>query len=178
MNRMSENNSELQSLVETLEKKYFQDDKGPRPPNMAMVIKLAKVATWTKDTSLETFRRQIENWMTNSMDVPENTQFQDLVESFKHNKDIKGLAKYVGEHILTTVNTVEKQKVKVIDCLEIRYGQTRLEKLEELLTGYVKFREDDYDDEDDLLQVMLEFQRRKEELKIGDKEWHAVWMLI
>ena len=28
MNRMSENNSELQSLVETLEKKYFQDDKG------------------------------------------------------------------------------------------------------------------------------------------------------
>ena len=81
MNRMSENNSELQSLVETLEKKYFQDDKGPRPPNMAMVIKLAKVATWTKDTSLETFRRQIENWMTNSMDVPENTQFQDLVES-------------------------------------------------------------------------------------------------
>ena len=49
------------------------------------------------------------------------------------------------------MNTVEEQKVKVIDCLEIRYGQTRLEKLEELLTGYVKFREDDYDDEDDLL---------------------------
>ena len=116
MNRMSENNSELQSLVETLEKKYFQDDKGPRPPNMAMVIKLAKVATWTKDTSLETFRRQIENWMTNSMDVPENTQFQDLVESLKHKKYIKGLAKYVGEYILTTLNTVEKQKVKeVID---------------------------------------------------------------
>ena len=73
------------------------------------------------------------------------------MESFKHNKDIKGLAKFLGEDILTTVNTVEKQKVKVIDCLEIRYGQTILEKLEELLTGYVKFREDDYDDEDDLL---------------------------
>ena len=60
------------------------------------------------------------------MDVPENTQFQDLVESLKHNKDIKGLAKYVGEHILTTLNTVVKQKVKeVIDHLEIRYGRTR-----------------------------------------------------
>ena len=49
--RMSENNSELKSLVETLENKYFQNYKGPRPPNMAMVIKPAKVPTWTKDTS-------------------------------------------------------------------------------------------------------------------------------
>ena len=69
----------------------------------------------------------------------------------KHNKDIKGLAKYVGEHILTTLNTVEKQKAKVvIECLEVRYRQIRLEKLKELVTDYVKFREDDYEDEDDV----------------------------
>ena len=73
------------------------------------------------------------------------------IKSIKCDKDIKGLAKYVGEHILTTLNTVEKQKVKeVIDCLEIRYGGTRLEKLEELVTDYIKFRENDYEDEDDL----------------------------
>ena len=59
---------------------------------------------------------------------------------------------------------------EVIDCLEIRYGRTRLEKLEEFGTDYIKFREEDYEDEDYLLQVMLEFKRRKEELKIGDKE--------
>ena len=101
------------------------------------------------------------------MDVTDNTQFQDLVESLKHNKDIKGLAKYIGEHILTTLNTVEKQKVKeVTDGLEIRYGWTRLERLEELVSEYIKFRVEDYEDEDDLLQVMLEFQRRKEELKV------------
>ena len=47
---------------------------------------------------------------------------------------------------------------EVIDCLEIRYGQTKLEKLEELVTAYVKFGEDDYDDEDILLQVKLEFR--------------------
>ena len=43
---------------------------------------------------------------------------------------------------------------------------------------YVKFRGDDYEDEDDLLEVILEFQRGKEELNVGDKEWHAVWKLI
>ena len=97
------------------------------------------------------------------------------MESLKHIKDIKGLPKYVGEHILTTLNTVEKQKVeKMIDCLDIRYGWTRLEKLGELVTDYIKSRKDDYKDEGDLLQVILEFQRRKEELMIGEKEWHAV----
>ena len=66
----------------------------------------------------------------------------------------------------------------MIDCLVIRYGRTRLETLEELVTDYIKFREDDYEDDDDLLQVMLEFQRRKEELRIAEKEWCAVWMLM
>ena len=65
----------------------------------------------------------------------------------------------------------ENDKVKdVIECLEIRYGWTRLEKLEELVFEWINFREDNYDDEDDLLQAMIEFQRRKEELKVVDKE--------
>ena len=46
------------------------------------------------------------------------------------------------------------------------------------LSDYIRFREDDYEDEDDLLQVMLKFQRRKEELEVGCKEWHTVWMLM
>ena len=90
--------------------------------------------------SLEKFRRQTENWQKSTTDVPENTQFQALAEYLKHHKDIKGLAKYVEEHILTTRNTVEKQKMKdVVDYLKIRYRQTKLEKLEELVTDYVKF---------------------------------------
>ena len=68
----------------------------------------------------------------------------------------------MGNHILTTLTTVERQKIMdVIDCLEIRYGRTRLEKFEELVTDYMNFREHYYKDKDDLLQVMLEFQRRK-----------------
>ena len=89
---------------------------------MERVIKPAKVPTWTKDMSLEIFRRQIGNWQTSSIDVPENTQLQDLVKSLKYNKDKKGLAKYGGEYIQTTLNTMKKQKVKeVMDILAIRY---------------------------------------------------------
>ena len=62
--------------------------------------------------TLETFLRQLDIWKTSNTDVPESTHFQDLVESLKLNKEIKGLAKYVSEHILMTLNTVDKHKIK------------------------------------------------------------------
>ena len=41
------------------------------------------------------------------------------------NKDKKVLEKYVSEHVLTTLSTPEKPKVKeMIACLEERYGRT------------------------------------------------------
>ena len=52
-----------------------------------------------------------------------------------------------------------KHKVKkFIVCLEKRYSRTRLQKLEELVIEYIRLRGDDHHDEDDLLQVMLEFK--------------------
>ena len=42
----------------------------------------------------------------------------------------------------------------------------------------MKFREYDFDNEGDLLQTIIEFQRRKEELNVFEKEWHCVWMLL
>ena len=76
------------------------------------MVKLAKIPTWKKDMALETFVKQLDIWKTRNADVPKNTQFQDLVESLKLNKEIKGLAKYVSQHVLTTLNTAEKQNIK------------------------------------------------------------------
>ena len=42
----------------------------------------------------------------------------------------------MSEHVLTTLNTVGKQKIKeVVDCLKERFGRNRLEQIEELLYG-------------------------------------------
>ena len=46
------------------------------------------------------------------------------------------------------------------------------------MSEWIKFREDDYDNDNDLLQAMIEFQRRKEELNVVNKEWHSAWMLM
>ena len=52
-----------------------------------------------------------------------------------------------------------------------------MEKIEELVLDYIKFNKNNYDDEGDFLHAMEEIERRKEHLKIVEKEWHAVWML-
>ena len=41
----------------------------------------------------------------------------------------------------------------------------------------MNFKDDDFDDDNDLLQVMTEIQRRKEELMVLNREWYTVWML-
>ena len=96
---------------------------------MSRVVKPVKVSSWSWEMSLETFVKQLEIWESSNVDVPINTQYQDLVKSLKVNKDVKGLAKYVGEQILPVLSTQEQQTVKeVIDCLKKKYGRTRLEK--------------------------------------------------
>ena len=65
--------------------------------NTAKIIKPAKVPTWTESLSLETYIKQIETWSEINKDVPENTKYQDHIESLKINKDVKNLPRFVGE---------------------------------------------------------------------------------
>ena len=50
--------------------------------------------------SLETYTKQIMTWTGINEDVPEYVKFHELIEELKKNKDIKGLQRYVTEHIL------------------------------------------------------------------------------
>ena len=79
-----------------------------------MLAKPAKVPGWTKDMKLEVFLKALEVWMEMNKDVSEGVRFQDVIESLKMNKEIYGLAKYVGEYILTRIDMVDKQKVKEV----------------------------------------------------------------
>ena len=88
--------------------------------------------------SLETFRRQLEIWQRRSIDDPESSQFQDLVKFFKLNKDKKGLSTYVGEHILTTLNTADKHKIKKVIVFGDKVRKNEARNLEELVSDYIR----------------------------------------
>ena len=71
---------------------------------MAKLVKPAKVPTWTKDMTLQMYAKQLHMWSDILENYPEYVQYQDLMESLKTNKDVKGLPRYVGEHFLPTLD--------------------------------------------------------------------------
>ena len=111
--------------------------------------------------------------------ISEHIRFQDVIESLKMNKEVNGLEKYVGEHILPVLDTIEMQTVQqIVGILKKIYGRTRMEEVEELVMEWMNFKPDDYEDEDEYLLAMERLYARKEENKMKDKEWFSIWMMI
>ena len=70
------------------------------------------------------------------------------------------------------------QKVKqVLKLLDPKYGQTRTEKVKEVVDDWLKFKEDQYKDDGELLLAMKDIRRRETEMKITRDEWLVTWML-
>ena len=127
---------------------------------------------------METNIKQIQSWSDVLEEIPEHVKYADLIESLKTNKDIKGLQKYVGEHILPVLETkVDQTLKKVLEILILKYGRTRVEKIEDFMDNWSKLRDDQYEDDAELLLGMRELNQRHRELKKTEDEWVSVWIL-
>ena len=145
---------------------------------MARVTKPAKAPSWTKDLTLETYVKQVETWNDVNEDVPSNTKYQDFVEGLKTNKEIRGLPRFVAEHILPVLEKKQDQTVKkVLELLDVKYGRTQIKKIEECVRDWLEFKEERFEEEDELLLGMRELNQRRLELKIMENEWFSTWML-
>ena len=143
-----------------------------------LLTKPAKVPVWTKDLTLETYIKQVQSWTDVLEDIPEHVKFADLIESLKTNKEIKGLQKYVGEHILLVLETkVDQTLKKVLEILILKYSRTRVEQIEDFMDDWSNFKDDQYGDDAELFLGMRELNQRQRELKMSEDEWVAVWML-
>ena len=60
------------------------------------LTKLIKVLTWSRNMSLETFKKQLQTWTDSNEEITEFLKYHELMESLKSNKDIKDLPRYVG----------------------------------------------------------------------------------
>ena len=59
----------------------------------------------------------------------------------------------------------------------MKYGRSRTEQIEELVDDLLNFREDQYEDDGELLLAMKDIRRRETEMKITRDEWLVTWML-
>ena len=88
------------------------------------------------------------------------------------------MQRYITDHILSVLIQKQDQTVdKVVGLLDSRYGRSRTEKVEEAIEDLFKFREDQYEDDDELMLAMKELRQRRVELKMTFDEFHSVWML-
>ena len=53
-----------------------------------------------------------------------------------------------------------------------------MEDVEDLITEWMSFKANEYEDEDDFLLAREKLYKRKEQYKVKDKEWFSIWMMI
>ena len=129
--------------------------------------------------ALEAYLNMLQVWMDQNKEMSENMRFYEVVESLKMNKEVNGLAEFVGGRVLEELDTVENQAVeRLVEMLKDRYGKTRIEEVEELVSEWMQFKTSDYEKDDEYLYAMEKLYSRKVEKKIDDKEWFSVWMMI
>ena len=66
---------------------------------------------------------------------------------------------------------------RVARLLDMRYGRSRTRKVEDAIEDLFKFREDNYEDDDELMLAMKELIQRRVDLKMTFDEFHSIWML-
>ena len=86
------------------------------------------------------------------------------MESLKLDKGIKDLPRYVGKHVLPVLELKQDQTIKkVLELLEVKYGRFWTEKIEECVDDILKFQEDQYEEEGELILAMKEIGQRERE---------------
>ena len=89
-----------------------------------------------------------------------------MVESLKTNKDVKGLPRYVGEHVLPALDKKTDQTIaKVLDLLSLKYRRTKTVKIEEMMEDWINFRSDQFEDDGEFCLGMKELRQKKKDFE-------------
>ena len=71
----------------------------------------------------------------------------------------------MAEHIIPVLINVEDQTFdKVVGLLDVKYGRSRTEKVEDVIEDYLKFKEEHYEDDDELILAMKDLTQTRVEL--------------
>ena len=131
------------------------------------LVKQTKVPSWCKGMKYQAYKKSIEVWEENNKDMSETARYQDVIESLKQNKNIEGLARYTGEHVVGKLDTTETQTIKeILKLLDIKYGRTRLEDLEEIMEDWIKFNFNEHESEEEYLFAQEKLITRKDEKQV------------
>merc|ERR1712101_65446 len=80
----------MKSFFQTIKKREHSPSNNSSPPlRPAKLTKPAKVPSWTKDMSLETYVKQLTTWQQINEDIPESAKYPELIEEKKRRVEEK-----------------------------------------------------------------------------------------
>ena len=92
---MASNTENMKSFFQNIKKREHSPSGSSSPSQRpAKLTKPAKVPSWTKDMSLETYVKQLTTWQQINEDIREFAKYHKLIEELKKKKKIKGLQKF------------------------------------------------------------------------------------
>ena len=94
------------------------------------MTKPAKVPSWTKDMSLETYMMQLTTWQEINEDVPEFARYHELIEELKKNEDIKGLQRFLADQTLKKRRKMESFELQALREVVKKNGQAVVQNFE------------------------------------------------
>ena len=125
--------------------------------------------------SLQIFIKQDETWSDINEDVSEFSKYHNFIESLNTKKDVKGLPRFVAEHVVPVLekkgDQTNKNMLKIID---VAYGRIRTEKVEEWVKDWLKLKEDQFEEDDELMLALTEINQRRKELQISQEDWFSI----
>ena len=133
--------------------------------NKFQMVKPNKVPNWIKEQNLEGYCNQLRLW-DKSCQTPSATKFYEIIETLKANKEIAGLKEFVANKIMDSMDPNDPEIVeKLISAIEEKYKKHPHEKISEILTAFVNFKqeeEESHQDCQDRYQKLFEVSMREQ----------------
>ena len=109
---MASNTENMKSFFHNVKKReHYPSESSSSSARPSKLTKPVKVPSWTKDISLETYVKQLTAWQQINEDIPETAKYHELIEELKKNKEIRGLQKFLVDHILPVI---KKRKIRIL----------------------------------------------------------------
>ena len=147
--------------------------------NKSQVIARRNCPSWTAGTTVEVYRRWVEDWNKND-NSDDLIKYMDITRNLSENKVIPGLKDYMKKIVIPSLSVTNEEKVKdVLDKLEERYKRNKFEKFDDFIHMFEDFSIGEEEDSQVVWERFLQIMEKIKAIKVKENIEYLflVWFL-
>ena len=147
--------------------------------NRNQVVARRNCPSWTAGTSIEVFRRWVEDWNANDKS-DELVKYMDITRNLSENKVIPGLKEYMKKIVIPSLSITNEEKVKeVLNKLEEKYKRNKFEKFDDTIQMMEDFHVKEGEDNQVVWEKFIHLMEKLKSIKVKENIDYLflVWFL-